>query len=161
MEKQPVQHRLENDHFGLAEHLALHYVATIAINVTPEEIQDPAYWATVAPKLKPWTRIEARWEDGTKWAELLVLSCGRNWANVRVLRFERLASADIEQTSAKASEARTHAYHYAYRGQRAKHSLVRDDGEVMLEGFETKDELTMEAARRGWPVSVKQAEAVS
>lgn len=131
----PKDHRLEPGRFQLAEYGQRHIIVKCEQGVTLEYLKDPAYWANFGHMMSPWDIIQARTDDGTLWAELLVLSCGRAWARVHVLRHVDLTTADVDQSSA----ATQTSYKYAFRGPR-KHSIVRSDGEVMVEGKETKAE---------------------
>lgn len=143
------EHRLEGDRCGLAEHKRQDWVVQAEQGVTLKVLQDEAYWANFASKFKPWDRIEVRTDDGTLWCELLVLSCGRNWAKVHVLRHSTLQTKDVEQTQVDGGKG--HTYYWQHRGPR-KHSIIRDDKQVMHEGADTKDQALQWAADNGYKV---------
>lgn len=67
---------------------------------TIEQMLDPAYWAHTSRRLRPLDRLEAVSEDGSWYAEFIVLSQGDNWARVHVLRRVELAdSTPIEDAN--------------------------------------------------------------
>ena len=74
----------------LAEHAFQHHVYTAESGDYPEDFLKPEYWALVAAKMQPFDHIEVRTDDGTYWAELLVVACDRTWAKVHKLRDARL-----------------------------------------------------------------------
>ncbi len=87
------------------------HVATPGAEHTRQDMLNPAYWAHVSPKLKPWDRIEVRPEGGLYYAELLVLACDRAWARVHVLRWEDLSSQDVSLTAATSASAKFEVRH--------------------------------------------------
>lgn len=105
-----------------------------------EDILKPEYWAHVAQSLRPWARIEVRAEDGSYFAELLVVNCGRLWAKVAVLRKVDLGDMASEAVPANPDPS----FSVMWRGPHAKHAVMRlgkaGGKEVLREGFETKDE---------------------
>ncbi len=109
------------------------YVITAHENTDPEDLLDPAYWSTVAAKLKPWDKIEARADDGSWYAEFIVLDCSRNWARVYPLCTHHLTSTDVSQTQAQ------EGYEIAYKGPMRKWTVIRKkDSEVIHEGEASK-----------------------
>lgn len=131
------QPRLEHGNFNGAEQVRCDWVVTADQGVTIKQIQDPAYWANFGHRMHPWDRIEVRWRDGSRWAELLVLSCGRAYANVKLLRELTLDTVDIEQT--RGAMAATKALHqYQWKGPKLKHCILRSDGEILHSGAESK-----------------------
>lgn len=99
-ERKPDPPILTADRLKGAEFERVIHTAHPATGHTLEHMLQPAYWAHVAPKLKPWDRIEARAEDGTYYAELLVLACDRTWARIHVLQWDDLSTQDISITQA-------------------------------------------------------------
>lgn len=112
------------------------WVITAHENTEPADLQEPAYWSHVASKLRPWDKIEARANDGTWYAVLIVLESGRNWARVKLIENHNLTTSDVAQSQANASSP----YDITYRGPHSKWSVVRKaDNEVMHEGEATRD----------------------
>jgi hypothetical protein len=88
----------------------------------------------VAATFNPHSRIEVLPEDGTWFAELIIISCGRNWANVLPLRHVELTGA----APAPVAEAK---YKVMWRGVVHKHCVVRvSDKEVVKTEFATAAE---------------------
>lgn len=48
------------------------------------------YWAHVSRGFKPFDRIEAIAEDGTWYADILILAVGRAWAKVSIIHYKEL-----------------------------------------------------------------------
>ena len=106
--------------------------------VVPEEgvpyeaLLEDAYWAHVADKLRPMDRIEVLPEDGSYFAELIVRSAGRLYADVAELRKVMLDTA--------ATASPDNRYEVRWKGPHHKHAVVRiADGSVMQAGFDNKD----------------------
>jgi hypothetical protein len=78
----------------LAEHALQFHVYTAESGDYPEDFLKPEYWSLVATKFQPYDHIEVRADDGTYWAEFLVVSCDRTWARVHKLRDARLQVAN-------------------------------------------------------------------
>ena len=111
------------------------WVITAHENTEPEDLVDPAYWSHVASKLRPWDRIEARANDGTWYAEFLILEAGRNWARAVMLTVHKLTNSDVALSQATAQSP----YEVSYRGPHDKWSVIRKgDREVMHAGEQTQ-----------------------
>ena len=61
--------------------------------VAVEDLLDPAFWTHVGMRFSLRDRIEAYAEDGSYFAEYIVLSSGRNYANLALIRQVDLAKA--------------------------------------------------------------------
>lgn len=103
-------------------------------NVKLADMLQPAFWSHVAAKLHPTDRIEVIPEDGTYFAEFYVVSCGRNWAKVSLLRMHEL----VEDTPEAASTASVE-YEVQWAGGQEKARVMRlSDKAVIQSGFATK-----------------------
>lgn len=112
------------------------YVVTAEPETTKEDLLKPEYWAHVANKLRPWDRLEVRSDDGTFFAELLVLESSRVWARVHLLQHITLTSADVAQT-----QARNQDYEVRFRGPVLKWCAIRlSDAEPIKERMGSKEE---------------------
>lgn len=112
------------------------FVATPEAGTKLEEMLSPGYWAHVAPRLTPWSRIEVRAEDGAFYAEMLVLSCERNWAKMFVLNKYDLIPADLMMMPSASDE-----FKIEFAGPHHKWRVVRlSDKEVLRTGYQTKEE---------------------
>ena len=123
-----------------AEFKRLEKVCVAQPNTLPDDLLRQDYWAHVAPTLMPWTRIEARADDATWMADLVVLEAGRNWANVRMLHVYYFTDVDMAKTNAAIqAEYAGLPYEVKYRGEHSKWSVLRkSDQAVMHEEEGTK-----------------------
>lgn len=109
-----------------------------AVNAQPgttrKDLLKPDYWAHVAAGVSPLDRFEVRADDGSFFAEYLVISCDRTWVKVKELTFIELNDLGKED------EDKTELI-YKFRGPQYKHSVVRvSDNMVMAEKLPTKDD---------------------
>jgi len=112
------------------------WVVTAEQGVTKEDLLKPDYWSHVSFQFRPYDRIEARCDDGTFFAEYLIMSCERTFAKVKELSFTSLTSRDVAMTQAEQS-----AYEYKYRGPSCMHSIIRSsDKVVMVEKLDSKQD---------------------
>jgi hypothetical protein len=119
----------------LSEFERREWVANIELGVSVEDIQDPAYWALVAKKISPYDHIEARAEDGSWIAFLIVTGCDRTWAKVAVDRVVRLTTSDVSMSQADAK------HRLEWKGPMRKWTVIRaSDSEVVRDGFTEKDQ---------------------
>ena len=117
-----------------AETLRTLYAVNAEHGTDREDLLKPDYWCHIAAKLTPLDRLEVRADDGTWWAEYLVISCDRTWAKVKELRWLELSNVAADDSDLSELE-------YKWRGPQAKHSVVRkSDQSVMAEKLNTKDE---------------------
>jgi hypothetical protein len=106
------------------------FSATPEIGTKYEDVLKPEYWSHVAASFHPTDRIEVLSEDGSWFAELFVVSCGRNWAKVCPLRFVELSESVPTEAQDK--------FKVVWRGQVHKHSVVRiADNAVIKTEFAT------------------------
>lgn len=141
--------------FQQAEYERTVYVVRVEKGVDPKVLeQDPAYWAHHSPKLKPWDRLEVRAEDGTWYAEYLVLDSSRNWTRVRRIMFVALTTPDVAQTQANVMDAKQIAaqFEVKHRGSKGWSVLRLSDGAVIKEGMAQRDDAN------AWLATFVQAE---
>ena len=130
--------------FAQADFKRTVYAITVSKGVMPADVLSPAYWAFHAAKLKPWDEITAHAEDGTWYAQYLVLDCSRTWARVRPLNIVRLTDADVSESQASSQNIKDNAgkadYDVRFRGPK-KWSVVRiADSALLTEGHSAKTE---------------------
>jgi hypothetical protein len=117
-----------------AEYQRTQWVADVEVGVKVEDLANPAFWAHVSSKMRPYDHVEVRAEDGTWMAQLLVLACDRNWAKLHLLHHHNLTTSDVSLSQAA-------KYDVQYKGPHKKHCVVRlADGEEIKTGISTKDE---------------------
>lgn len=116
----------------LASYARNDWVVNAEDGTSIQDALDPMYWTHVAPKLKPYDRIELRAETGEWIAELLVMGVDLTWARVVLLKHHDLMP-DLE----KAPEPQRHEVFW--RGPQHKWSIRRlADQEVLQSGFGDK-----------------------
>lgn len=128
-----------------AEYLRVSYVGYVDCGTTVEDILQPQYWAAHAVKLKPWDKIELRWEDGTQYAEAIVLDCSRTWAKVHIMLHETLTTPKTslqQEERIAATQAMIALHEVKFRGPRLWSVVRRSDGAVLKEGVQQKDDAT-------------------
>ena len=105
--------------------------------VSLEDVMQPSYWVHVTKKLHKTDRIEVIPEDGSWYAELMVLSVEAIYAKVILLKYLNLAE-EAAKISAPAQE-----YFVKYGNNTSKHRIIRkSDNKVLKEGFNTAAEAT-------------------
>ena len=133
--------KLERDRFHLQEHIRADRVAIIPKELNPDDIENTAFWANVANQCRPFERIEARAEDGTWIAELVITEVARTFMRVKRLQLYTLTTADVAQTQVNIAIG----YEVFWRGQHHKWAIKRlSDEEVVHNGEPTKE------AADGW-----------
>lgn len=99
-------------------------------NHTKEHALSPEYYAHVSQRHRVGDKIELRWQDGSRYAELLVIACDRNYTKVRVISWLELNEG---------AEIKSDRFDIQWRGPAKKHCIVRrSDGETIHEGEQTK-----------------------
>lgn len=124
----------------LAESARNHWVVTVEQGTTVEDLRRPEFWSLVSKTFRPYDRIEVRSDDGTYFAEYIVLSADRAWAKVHELRVEMLGTQDVSLTAAQMSE-QLRRYKVEWRGPHLKFCVERKDGEKverLMEKFDDK-----------------------
>ena len=124
---------------------AAHYYASYAV-VLPggtayEDVLKPEFWAHCAAKLRQHDTIRLIPEEGTYFAELLVLASGRGFVNMKELRLIQLGDDELEASSVNDQ------VEVKWRGPHSKWSIIRNsDGAVLKEGIVEKPDALREAA---------------
>jgi hypothetical protein len=133
--------RLRHARFELAEQCRTVYFVKPEMGTTVNDMLAPEYWTHVASKLKSLDRIEAVAEDGSWFADFIVLHGGAVSAKVVLLHRVQLETVDPA-----AMETETHEV--KWRGPVVKWSVVRkSDGLVLKDGFPSKADAAEHMAR--------------
>jgi len=110
------------------------WVVTVEQGITIPVMEDPSFWAHVAEKLRPWDRIEVRADDGTFFAEFIVIAAERAHARVHKLLYIPLMLPD------GTDEEFDSGYQLKWRGPFHLWSVIRkSDHSVIKDGMQ-KDE---------------------
>jgi len=121
----------------LAEYDRQDWVANVEDPLTLEDILDPAFWAHMAAQLKPYDHIEARADDGTWVADLVVLGCDRTWAKVALKAKYNLTTKDVSLSQA-------HKHTVEWKGPQHRFAVVRTSDSVMVKsGFQEKGDAAL------------------
>lgn len=108
------------------------WIVTVEPNITREDLLLPQFWANIAKNLTQFDRIEVRVDDGSFFAEYLVLSCDRVSAYLKELTWYDLTEK---------SKSVTPEYEVKWRGPHGKHSVIRlKDKSLMIEHLASKAE---------------------
>lgn len=138
----PAVPQLEASRFGLAEHQRNVHICTIEHGITRREVINPAFFAHVAPKCRPYDEIIVNCDDGTLYARLLVLQAERTWIMVHVLEWHDLTTKDVALSKTeKLAEAANPAaeFEVKHRGPHLKWCVIRKaDSQPVREKEETK-----------------------
>lgn len=122
--------------FADAEFKQNRHVLDASEGTNVQDLTDPGYWAHLGQRLKPWSEIMVRANDGLWYARLIVLEAGRNWAKVHVERVEYLTTAEVAITQADSMSP----YEIKFRGPHSQWSVIRkSDQAVVHEGDATID----------------------
>lgn len=124
----------------LAEQARNVWVLTVEEKLTRAQVTHPDFFAQVAASWRPYDRVEVRCDDGTFFAEFLVLEAARTYARVHVLAWEDLTTKDVEQTQsvnkAKARDA-LKAYRVESKGPHLLWCVIRNSDGAVLRDKET------------------------
>ena len=138
--------QLSADRFKLSESVNASYTITVEAGITRAQILHPDFWGGVAMKLRPYDEIKVRCDDGTIFAELLVLEAARTFARVRALAWHDLTTRDVAKTQDELVESAAEvasdikAYEVKYRGPHLMWCVIRkSDSAAILEKATAKD----------------------
>jgi hypothetical protein len=128
VEPRPAPVPLAEDRWKLKEHMNPGGWICVPHLTTVEDLHQPVFWANVARHLRPSSTVEIHWDDGSQFAEVYVLSAGRNWASISLLRHRTLEKPLLPQQA--------HQYGIAYNGPVDKYRVSRlNDNAVIRAGF--------------------------
>jgi hypothetical protein len=121
---------LNEPRFKLAEAVRNVWVVNAEQGTTVNDVLEPAYWAHVAQRLRPYDHIEVRIDTGEWLLSLLVLGCDRNWAKVHVLHRYELEKAETDMPKAK-------KHRVEWKGPQLKWCVIRNsDNEIIFKEME-------------------------
>lgn len=125
---------LNRAHITTASAARNFWCVTPAAEVLPADLCEPSYWKHVVRELglKPNDRVEATCQDGTWWAEYLVIHIGPQHAKLSILREVEL---DIVDESASSTET----MYAEWISPANKYGVRRkSDKAIMKDGFTAK-----------------------
>jgi hypothetical protein len=120
------------DAFGWKEHRNPGHWACVEFGTPLEDVLEPAFWANVASKMSCNHTIEVHWPDGNQYAELYVRACGRNWADVWLMRH-------CQADKAAYAPSKRNQLVVAWAGPVDKFRVTRTgDNAVIMAGFQSE-----------------------
>lgn len=133
-EKERVTPQLSRRRWHIGEMHRNVFIVDAEEGVTREDLKKSEFWAHVASDMRQHDRIEVRAENGSYFAEYLILACSQTWAQVRELTFLNLDPVDTD-----AKQERLSNYLVKHRGTHLKHCVIRkSDNQIISEGHKTK-----------------------
>lgn len=131
----PQAMKLRHNRMERAEVRRTQWLVTCEERTTTEDLLSPAYWSHVASKFNSRDIIEAWAEDGSWFAECLVLACDRTWAKVHIKQLIKFTEADAPDLPG------LQEFQVMWRGPHRKWSVIRaSDRSVLKEDCKTSDE---------------------
>lgn len=130
----PKPRKLHASRCQLAEQARNVYSAVLESGTTMDELKEPSFWAHVSgPKnFRPMDRIEVMPEDGTFWAELLVLNAGPMFAKVYVMRHHEIGEVGTSSLS--------DAFQIGWKGPVRQYAVIRaKDNTIMQDKFASRE----------------------
>lgn len=118
----------------LAEYQRADWVVTAEEGTTCDDLRNPAYFAHMAEKIKPYDHIEVRIDDNSTLTYLIVLETARNWARVHILSHFSLVDDNAVQGASQTNSVE-------FKGPHHKWSVIRlSDGEKLKTGCASRAE---------------------
>lgn len=125
---------LSPSRMSLAEQWRQDWVVNAEAGTAVEDVMDPQYWSHMAAHMQAYDHIEVRLETGEWVLELLVISVGRNFAQVMLKhRYDLVEASKSETPSAK--------HEVVNLGPQRKWVVKRlSDAAVLMENFAKRAE---------------------
>lgn len=128
--------------FQGAEYARMNYVYTVEAGTPYDELFEPSFWAHVASEkqIRPFDIFEIRPDEGTYFAELLVVEAERNFVRVLEIRY-----VDLTKAKKSAPINADNGFVVQWAGPHDKFRVVRpakkpgESNAVMKAGFADKD----------------------
>lgn len=133
----PTKRVLSLDRFESARSKTREWDVIVPHGTALEDLLDPRFWMNVGPQLAQWDHLECRWEDGSRYVELIVEDRGNRYAKVAVLVDLQLQVADPEGPSLP------QGYEVEYKGPHTQWVVIRD-------GYPLRDKFSNRGAAMAW-----------
>lgn len=145
--EQPANVQLDAGRFALAEQQRNVYQIIVEPDVTRAQMLRPEFLAHVAAKVRPYDKLEIIKDDGTLYAEAVVLQCDRTWARIHITAWTDLGVKDVALTQAdqQAIEAAvaksSETYRVEFKGPKKLWCVIRTaDSAYVREGEANKSD---------------------
>lgn len=124
---------LNPQRMALAEQWRQDWVVNAEQGTTVQDVLDPQYWSHMAARMQPYDRVEVRLETGEWVMEVLVLSVGRNYAQVFLM-----VKYDLQGVGEDTPVAIKHKVEW--KGPQHKWVVTRlADSQAIQSGLESKE----------------------
>lgn len=136
--------QLINPRLQLAEHARNVHVASIEPGLTLEDVQDPAFFAHVAKRMRECDHIEVRTDDKAWFAELFVVEVGQMFVKTALLRYVELSGGAKVKSADKPTQsdaAPAAGFATVWKGPHKRFCVVREsDKAIVHENAATKED---------------------
>lgn len=123
----------------LTESIVHDYFFTVEEGVTLDDLLRASYWAHVAKKFRPFTKLRVTTDDAKYYAELIVVTAGSNWAVVREIVYEELESTLQEVPEI---QDKSQLFTVEFKGPKNLWCIIRKEDSAMIK----KEIVSKEAA---------------
>lgn len=120
-------YQISRDRFGEQQHMQACYFARVPTGVKPEQMEDPAFFALVAPLCRPSGLMFVESDDGMWLAQVYIISVGPNFVNARVLQVW-----DMTTYKAPATAAEPTGYKVEWAGRHHGWRVVRESDKAVV-----------------------------
>jgi len=120
--------RLNIGRFSSTEFVNKHWTCTVEVGTTLEEVLQPAFFSNVAMMITPYDQIIVRTDDGSWYAELLVLMSGPSWAKVHLKYSANL----LDKEDSGLTQDQEDKFIVAWRGPHLKWCVTRKDDKMNI-----------------------------
>jgi len=111
------------------------WTITLDVGQKMSKLDDPNYWANIALKLRPTHQIYVFSNDGTEYAEYVVLQCSRLYAKVGQVNYKNFDEV-ADNLEDEACE-----YHVVWKGPNRKFEVIRKaDDSAVSSGHESRED---------------------
>lgn len=118
----------------LADFQRNRFVVTPEKGVEVNDLLQPAYWAHIATKFRPYDEVTVIPEDGSFYAKLLVIACDRLWAKMHLLE-----DHDLTPTRKDMPQVEFDGYAVEWKGPLSRFAAIRkSDGVVLKDLFQNQ-----------------------
>lgn len=127
-------HRLANVNFAESSFVRTTFAATIPHDTPYEAIFDPMFWSNMARKMKIGDKIEVFAEDGSYYAELIVIAYAPQWVKVKETLPKVSLVDDIE------APEEVSGYEVKWRGPNGRWAVIKLPSTVLFANGQTKED---------------------
>lgn len=117
----------------LADHARNIWAVTATYGMTREDIENPGFWAHHAVRMRTKDKIEVHAEDGSFYAEYIVVNADRTWAKIVNTVYLNLAEAAV--ISGEQAKGISEGYEIKFRGPRKWSVIRKADHSILQEGM--------------------------